>query len=477
MNLSRRSFLRTSGAVALAFGGLKHFVQDANGASSSPLAGYGDLLPDPARVLDLPRGFSYTVISRTGETMTDGLLVPGQHDGMAAFPGPGGKTILVRNHEMQPDGLARSPFGPKNELLKKLDPSLLYDAGRGEWPALGGTTTLVFDTKAQKLDSHFLSLAGTTRNCAGGSSPWNSWITCEEDVTRAGEKAERDHGYNFEVPARADSGLVRAVPLKAMGRFNHEAVAFDPRSGAVYQTEDRNDGLLYRFLPEVPGVGGRPGELARGGRLQVLVVKGQKSLDTRNWPLTDGGAGRVLNQGQSVEVEWMDVENVESPADDLRLVYFEKGAAKFARGEGAIWSDEKHHQNGVGAVYIACTSGGFAKKGQIWRYVPSRFEGQPEEKNAPARLELFLEPRDGNLVKNGDNICVAPWGDFVVCEDSSAPQYVVGVTPRGDIYQFARNALNSSEFAGSTFSPDGSTLFVNIQSPGLTLAITGPWRA
>ena len=131
---------------------------------------------------------------------------------------------------------------------------------------------------------------------------------------------------------------------------------------------------------------------------------------------------------------------------------------------------------GRGAVYFVCTSGGRAKKGQIWRYLPSPHEGTPEEARDPGTLELFVEPNDGGLIDNADNLTVAPWGDLILCEDGGGEQFVVGVTPRGGIYKFGRNAQSDSEFAGATFSPDGSTLFVNIQSPGLTLAITGPWK-
>jgi secreted PhoX family phosphatase len=166
-------------------------------------------------------------------------------------------------------------------------------------------------------------------------------------------------------------------------------------------------------------------------------------------------------------VTWIDLDDVESPEDDLRFRGFASGAARFARGEG-MWY-------GRGAIYFACTNGGSEKKGQIWKYTPSPDEGKPEESREPGRLELFVEPNDGTLVENADNLTMAPWGDLIVCEDGSEQQFLVGVTPEGEIYKFARNAMNTSELAGATYSPDGSTLFVNIQSPGITLAITGPW--
>lgn len=455
MVLSRRMFLKRSGAVAAGMFGLRRLLVDfAWGQTQNPALaeGYGPLLPDPRGIIDLPAGFSYHVFSSAGEAMSDGLVVPGNHDGMAAFWGPGGKTILVRNHEMtQGTG---GPFGPGNALLNQVDRSLIYDPGRGQAPARGGTTTLVYDTRRRRLDKHFLSLVGTMRNCAGGVTPWNSWITCEENVQRATGTFEKDHGFCFDIPASPYSGLVFPAPLKAMGRFNHEAVAVHPDTGIVYLTEDRDDGLLFRFLPN------RAGELVQGGRLQALVIRDRRSADTRNWDR------QLVPVGLPLSVAWVDMENVESPQDDLRRQGFAKGAARFARGEG-MWSAGE-------AIYFDCTSGGRERKGQLWRYIASPLEGRPEEERAPGTLELFLEPNDATLLDNPDNVAVAPWGDLLMCEDGPGEQFLVGVTPQGQIYKLARNRMNNSEFAGAVFSLDGSTLFVNIYSPGLTLAINGP---
>lgn len=458
MRLSRRHFLRSSGVVALAFAGLQKFSENsllARGAHNSEPKAKDPLVADYNQILDLPPGFSYQLISEVGEKMDDGLVVPGRHDGMCAFPGQGGKTILIRNHEVETSMVEIGPFGSKHFRLRRVDQAKLYDLGKGKKPGLGGTTTLVYDTKLGRLERHFLSLAGTYRNCAGGPTPWNSWISCEETVEVAGDDIEKDHGYNFEVPVSDKIGLIDPIPLKAMGRFRHEAVAVDPGTGIVYQTEDRPDGLFYRFIPNTPG------KLVAGGRLQVLRVRSARGLDTRNW------RKQTISIGQSVEVEWVDVEDVESPDDDLRYQgRFERGAARFARAEG-IW----YARN---SFYFACTLGGKKKKGQIWRYLPGPNEGTSDESKQPGRLELFIEPNDGTLIENADNLTMAPWGDLIVCEDGASPQFLVGVTPAGKLYKFAKTTL--SEFAGVTFSPDGTTLFVNIQVPGLTLAIKGPWQ-
>ncbi|HEX8833196.1 MAG TPA: alkaline phosphatase PhoX [Abditibacteriaceae bacterium] len=464
MSISRRQFLRTSSAVALGFYGLRHCLAENSWAQSATLAVDG-LVPDPAKIFDLAPGYSYKIISRGATVMTDGFRVPGAMDGMAAFAGANGKTIVVRNHELNPNQLDAGPFGLKNELLGKLNQTNLYDFGKGKTPGLGGTTTLVYDTRTKTLEKEFLSLAGTHRNCAGGPTPWGSWITCEETNARAdvanGGTVEQDHGYNFEVPATSEIKLAQPIALKAMGRFNHEAVAVDPKTGIVYQTEDRLEGLIYRFIPTVPG------KLTQGGKLQALVIRDKNSADTRNWEFD-----KRFPQGTTFDVEWMDMNEIDAPKDDLRFRGHGAGAAVFARGEG-MWAGNVKGQT---AIYFACTNGGSSKKGQIWRYWPSAQEGQAGEKAASGKLELYLEPNDGHLIDNADNLTVAPWGDIVLSEDGAAPNGLVRVTSAGKFHRFARNVMNDSELAGVTFSPDGSTLFFNIQNPGLTLAITGPWQ-
>ncbi len=242
-----------------------------------------------------------------------------------------------------------------------------------------------------------------------------------------------------------------------MGRFRHEAIAIDPETGIVYQTEDKDDGLIYRFIPN------EPGKFVKGGKLQALrIVDGRR--DTRNW------GDEQVKVRERLKVDWIDMEDVEAPEDDLRMRGYDKGAALFARGEG-MWRGED-------GVYFACTSGGKKEIGQIWRYIPSTFEGTGEEVNESGILELFIEPNDSELIKNADNLTIAPWGDLIVCEDRSGGVVrLVGITPQGRFYTFA-NHHKHTEFAGVCFSPDGTTLFVNMQRAGLTLAITGPfWKS
>ncbi|CAG0990986.1 hypothetical protein PHYC_02295 [Phycisphaerales bacterium] len=460
MPISRRHFMHGGAAFSLGFAGLASLLAERRSPGAALLTdadgGFGPLLPDPAGILDLPSGFSYRMMSKTGEEMDDGLLVPGKHDGMAAFPGPDGRVILVRNHELQTDWKHLSPFGPNNERLAKAAAGMAFDLA-GKSPELGGTTTLHYNPETGKIERQFMSLLGTSYNCAGGSTPWGSWLTCEETTVGRAEGLDKDHGWVFEVPSGATSA-VRAEPITAMGRFRHEAVAIDPRSGCVYLTEDLADGVFYRYLPADRT------RLMKGGRLQALCIRDRKALDTKNWVEPRG-----VSPGLSMSVLWVDLEDVLSPKNDLRLQAAAKGAARFARCEGIWWGHE--------SAYFAATTGGRKQFGQVWRYIPSDREGTPDEEKSPGTLELFLEPNDPAVLKNADNLTVAPWGDLIVCEDGEGNNGLVGVTPAGKPYRLAMIRANKSETAGACFSSDGRTFFFNMQSPGSTFAVSGPWRS
>lgn len=468
MRLQRRDLL-TGSAAALAFSGLARSVSAQTAATEetyvNEVHGYGPLVRDPNRLLDLPEGFTYQVISQSGDTMDDGLFVPGQPDGMGCFDLGGGRVALVRNHELKgSSGLHRNlgPGGFHQERIGLLDPAKGYDTYKDGRPLPGGTTTLVYDLGTRRTVSQHLSLAGTSTNCAGGHTPWGSWLTCEEtEETPADADVTKSHGYVFEVPAAA-TGLVDPVPLKDMGRFDHEAVCIDPRTGIVYLTEDQNDGLFYRFIPTTPG------KLAEGGRLQAMALSGKPGADTRNQD-----DAREWAVGDWREVVWIDMEDVDSPDADLRIRGHAAGAARVARGEGIFWGD--------GELYMTATSGGPLRRGQILRYVPSRDEGRRGEARRPGRLQLFLESADERTMNMGDNLIVAPWGHLIVCEDnysSDIRNHLKGVTPDGKTYTIGRNVFTgNSEFAGAVFSPDGEVLFVNIMFPGVTFAIRGPWTS
>jgi len=452
--LSRRSF--NFGLTSLAVSGLAACAQRPQGAPIAAAPGHGPLLPDPDGLIDLPRGFAYRIISRHGDRMDDGFAVPDRFDGMGAFALDRDRTILVRNHELRPRNADTGPFGGGGASPAGVRAFDSNAAG----PLPGGTTTLVYNHRTGRVESQHLSLVGTVLNCAGGITPWGSWLTCEENVSRAGENGQgRDHGWVFEVPSRG-RGLAEPAPLTGLGRFVHEAAAVDPRTGIVYLTEDRDNSLLYRFLPDVRG------QLARGGRLQALAFAGDADgRDTRNWDAVNFPAGSWR------DVRWIDLDRTESPEDDLRVRGAARGAVLFARGEGLSF--------GNGELYATCTSGGAAKLGQIMRYRPSRFEGQSGEASEPGRLQNFVESTHAEMLNYGDNLTVAPNGHLIVCEDqytNPVTNHLRGVTPQGQVYPVALLHAQT-ELAGACFSRDGSTLFVNLYSPGRTLAITGPWRA
>ena len=443
--ISRRHFLSTTASVTAGFLGLRNLVP-AQAERPEPLLGYGPLIPDPNGIFDLPKGFSYSVIAKTGDEMVDGLLRPGGPDGMGAFPGEDGRVIVICNHELSYAQKELGAFGKENERFGLIDPKRHYGKVRDDLPCLGGTSTMVYDPATKKLVRQFLSLSGTERNCAGGQSTWNSWISAEEPSVLTEPSQMLHHGYAFDVAASEEPGLVEPIPLKDMGRFRGEAVAIDKADGSVYQSEDRGDGLLYRFLPD------EPEKLTAGGKLMALAIKGRPKASVRNWDTVE------IEVGKPVEIEWIEIDDIESKDDGMRLRGHEAGAALFARAEG-MWA-------GDDGIYIACTNGGAKKLGQIFRLRPS-----------DGTIELFVEATEPSVLEMCDNLTVSPWGDLVVCEDGGGEQFLRGVTPDGQIYTLGRNAKNNSELCGAVFAPNHPTLFVNIQwNPGITLAITGPWK-
>ena len=480
MSLSRRAFLRRSAAVSAGLlmpGPLQMLasrVAEAADRKALTARGYGPLRADPARLLDLPEGFQYRALStallgsdrdpRFTQRLTNGELVPARHDGMAAFPGPDGVTVLVRNHELLPE---HSPA---------VDPGRRR---RYDRLGTGGTTTLWVD-RERNLVRAFPSLSGTLRNCAGGATPWGSWLSAEECVYMPGPMdpvvhdrrtdVAMPHGYVFEVDARAEA-LVVPVPIKAMGRFYHEAVAVDPETGFVYLTEDRSQGLLYRYRPDVVVKQGKRsadlavGDLVQGGALEALRIVDRPGARTQNWDRK----GFAL--GSRWVVDWVTIPVVDPEVDSendfrrgeprpaptsTRAQGLALGAAQFARNEGITIRQR--------SLYFCATSGGRRQAGQVWQL-----------DLAAQQLSLLLEPDDRGLLDGPDNLAPAPNGDLIVCEDGDEVNRVVGITPQGRLYHLARNAHNDTEFAGACFAPDGRTLFVNLQDPGVTFAIWGPW--
>jgi secreted PhoX family phosphatase len=448
----------------------RRFMQSLAVASAAPIntlaqSNYSPLKPDPDGIIDLPEGWQYTVVARKGEEMDDGLVVPGFQDGMAAFAGEAGQIILVCNHEIYAHQSPSGAFGQRAERLGELGKRPLYDNGSGKTPGLGGTTTIHYDPRSRERTHMHMSLLGTEVNCAGGPTPWGSWLSCEECFIDPGTSfqrghvvhREKKHGYIFEVSAH-DMEAVEPVPLTQMGRFEHEAAAVDPVTGIVYLTEDQHRGLLYRYLPNVPG------KLHEGGRLQALGIKERDKFDTRNW--SDPNAMPV---GTWFETRWVDLEEPDVANNDLRLRGAEMGAAVFARGEGVCYAD--------GEIVMTATIGGPQRLGQVFSYEPSPAEGHSDERSKPGKIKLLAQSSTDSVLRHADNIVMSPWGDLVVCEDTAKHCGLVGIRPDGYQYPIADNAHSRSELAGACFSPDGNIMFVNIQVNGITLAITGPWSA
>ena len=421
---------------------------------------YGELQRTPDQngdvVLALPKDFRYVTFSKTGDAFGSGLMVPRNHDGMACFEGPGNVVRLIRNHEVRnaAGNFALGVNGPAE---------LRYDA-----KATAGCMTLDFDTQHKRLVRQFISIGGTIVNCSGGWSLNNAgWLTCEESVAGVATGLEKPHGYTFLVPASADT-TVRAVPLKAMGRFAKEAAVADER-GIVYQTEDQgNSSGFYRFLPSDPH------NLAAGGVLQMLAV-------TANPAATMFNGQRV---GIRLPVHWVTIPvpdpNLEGGAMSCFAQGRAAGGAAFNRLEGIFRAPDGD------SMYFLSTSGGEAARGQLWHYIPS-----PDGDT----LVLVFQSPIGSVLDSPDNLCITPNGAMLFCEDDASGDNdthplasgisdvnrLIGLGIAGEPFEFAINVLNDSEFAGACFSPDGEVLFVNVfgdatPGSGMTFAIWGPWE-
>jgi secreted PhoX family phosphatase len=485
---TRRSLLKGAGAAAaLPFIGALTALhaREAMAAGTTQLIAspYGPIAPvndltTGLPLLQLPPGFSYKSFGWTGDLMANGKPTPSSHDGMAVVVsrkvGRGTELVLVRNHE-RASGSDTSFFGAPG----------VYDQGRtgsGSSPySAGGTTNLTFrDGNWIKTEP---SLGGTRTNCAGGPTPWGTWLSCEEVGSDAVSDTGKKHGYVFEVTA--DPAQTTGQPIVGMGRFAHEAAGVDPATGTVYLTEDSSGKSgLYRYLPT--NKTGAPGALAQGGLLQMAKVKGQINASIIGAQLDD-----------TVALEWVDVPNPDqnrgnaigpggatvSSASGPFVQGWQQGGLRMNRGEG-VWYFE-------GKMYFMDTSGGPVSQGTIW------------ELNLASQVMVCIYSSPSLLVGTmGDNITVSPRGGLLICEDGGnvTDQFgpglrLMGLAEHGEVFIFAKNNIQvtasqltaagkssslsgdhrSNEFAGGCFDPTGRYLFVNIQTPGVTFAITGPW--
>ncbi|MBW8704291.1 hypothetical protein MBT84_32305 [Streptomyces sp. MBT84] len=478
MSLTRRDFARRSaltgagvalagsvGALATAPGALASTdteteTADGQEADRHGGVGYGPLIPDPKGVLALPAGFRYRVITHSGKTkLESGAFTPSNHDGTATFDGPRGTTLLVNNHELK---------GPRADWKYPvpLTEGLVYD------PAASGGCTVV-EVRHDHV-AEWVGIAGTSTNCAGGSTPWGTWLTCEETEDKAGQSGmTKDHGYVFEVDPEDRRANRHPRPIKALGRYAHEAVVVDPKRGHLYLTEDASgpNGLLYRWTPPEGFHHGR-------GRLRTLAdeagrLQAFKCFDSGGRYVDD--LSRATRIGTVYGVDWVDVPDRDAKTVSVRSQFGAGAVTRARKLEGMWWSD--------GGAYIVSS---YAREespvqhdGQVWFYDPRR-----RTLTLKVLLGVNPDPAKDGAFDGPDNITVSPYGGLVIAEDGEGVQHLFGATDSGRTYPIARNDLNIgteeepeySEFTGVTFSPDGKTLFANIQDPGIMVAVTGPWK-
>jgi secreted PhoX family phosphatase len=382
--VERRTLIRGAlaglgGSVALGF----TVPREALGAPAQNGASpYGPLRSADANGIMLSAGFTSRVIARSGQTVPGtSYRWPSAPDGGACFA-DGTGWIYVSNSEVAFSG--------------------------------GGASALRFDSTGA-VTAAYRTLAGTSSNCAGGATPWQTWLSCEET----------DKGYVFETDPW---GAKPAIRRPAMGRFKHEAAAADPDQKVVYLTEDESDGCFYRFVPTTWG------DLSTGS-LQVLVER-------------------------SGVLSWVRVPDPDgTPTRTRRQV---SGAKRFNGGEGCYYRD--------GIAY-------FTTKGdnRVWAYdatANTLIIAYDDSLTAAAPLtgvdnltgavsgDLYVAEDGGNM-----EICIITPGDVVapflrVTGQSSSELCGVAFNPAGDRLYF------SSQRGTSGFS-----------SGGITYEVTGPFRS
>jgi uncharacterized protein len=459
--VSRRSLLTRSAASGVGIALIGNInglfgttaAANAGGGRGKPgAAGYGPLVPDPHGILSLPKGFTYTIVAQSGvTTLESGETTPDDPDGMACFVRHGGNgSVLINNHEISGSEANHVP----------LISGFVYDD-----KAPGGTTTLEVDKDGNRV-REYVSLAGTLTNCAGGRTPWETWLSCEETETIvAGGKR---HGYVFEVDPYDRDANRDPQPIKALGRYAHESCVVDPHTGVIYLTEDASNpnGLLFRFTPPesaLPLGKGSLRELADdAGRLEAAKAF---TLDGAHVP----DLSVASEPGTTYRLGWVAVPDRDATTTSVRNQFSNDQITRSRKLEGMWWGDG-------GAYFVASfarTSDGSAAQhdGQVWFI-------DPLDETIELKLWFAYTPDDQDSDPDGpDNITVSPYGGVIIAEDGDGRNHLVGSTDSGQVFFFARNELEGdSEFTGPTFSNNRKTLFACVQSPGHVFAIQGPFH-
>lgn len=384
--MERRNFLLVAvvGSAAAAFGGANWGVAFAAGAQPGP-SPYGPLQPVNASGLMLPANFTSRVIARTGQKVAGTTYTwhPAPDGGACFADGTG--WIYVSNSEVS---------------------------------STGGVGAVKFDAQGT-ITGAYRTLSNTNVNCAGGATPWNTWLSCEEV----------DRGYVYETDPW---GVKAAIQRPAMGRFKHEACAADPVRQVIYLTEDVPDGCLYRFKPTTWG------DLS-SGTLEVMT----------------GGSGT------SGTVGWARVPDPDgSPTATRNQV---SGAKRFNGGEGCYYAD--------GTCWFT-TKG----DGRVWAY-------NATNSTISLTYDDSLVTGGSAPLTGVDNVTRSSGGDLFVAEDGGNMEICIITPAGVVAPFLRVPNQSSSEITGPAFSPDGSRLYFSSQrgtsgssSGGITYEVSGPFR-
>lgn len=357
---------------------------------TSLLDDIGPLLPPDQNGVRLPQGFSSRIIARSGEQAapSSSYLWHGAPDGAAIFETESGGWIYASNSEIS----------------------------NGK----GGVGALVFDDKGHVRDSYNI-LSGTNRNCAGGATPWGTWLSCEET----------EEGLVWECDPK---GVKPAVKRPTLGVFNHEAVAVNPNTHILYLTEDRREGLFYRFIPDGMATDGLPDLTA--GRLQAAIVDPSNNAVT--WADIPDPLARTLPTREQLP-------NATTFNGGEGIVFYDNVVSFTTKGDDRIWAYQTDHEV-ISIIYDRATS-------------------------------------DNPILSGLDNVTVSQDGELVVSEDGGDLQ-IVAITATGRLVPLMQLVgHDESEVTGPAFSPDGTRLYFSSQrgtegssANGMTFEVTGPFH-